>query len=183
MRIARVAMRAGASTALVHHYFSTREELLEQALLHSFEQASDERFAEDGAESGSALSGLALAIDECLPVPGRPERDWVLWVELWLRAAREPDLRPLAAKLYERYHEWMLGVIDAGVRSGEFTAPADVDSLADRAMAMLDGLGLRALLRDPDLDLERARALVAELFAAELAVDPKELLARRQRLG
>ncbi|HEY5334142.1 MAG TPA: TetR family transcriptional regulator, partial [Solirubrobacterales bacterium] len=39
VRIARVAMRAGASTALVHHYFSTREELLEQALLHSFEQA------------------------------------------------------------------------------------------------------------------------------------------------
>ena len=82
VRIARVAMRAGASTALVHHYFSTREELLEQALLHSFEQAGDERFAEDGAESGSALAALALAIDECLPVPGRPERDWVLWVEL-----------------------------------------------------------------------------------------------------
>ena len=77
----------------------------------------------------------------------------------------------------------MVGVIDAGVGSGEFSAPADVDSLADRAMAMLDGLGLRALLRDPDLDLDRARALVAELFGAELAIDPKELLARRQHLG
>lgn len=183
VRIARVAMRAGASTALVHHYFSTREELLEQALLHSFEQAGDERFAEDVAESGSALAGLALAIDECLPIPGRLERDSVLWVELWLRAAREPELRPLAAKLYERYHEWMVAVIDAGVQSGEFTAPADVDSLADRAIAMLDGLGLRALLRDPSLDLDRARALVAELFAAELGVDRDELLARRPRLG
>ena len=50
-------------------------------------------------------------------------------------------------------------------------------------MAMLDGLGLRALLRDPDLDLDRARALVADLFAAELAIDPKELLARRPALG
>ena len=46
VRIARVARRAGASTALVHHYFSTREELLEQALIHSFEQAGDERFGE-----------------------------------------------------------------------------------------------------------------------------------------
>jgi AcrR family transcriptional regulator len=34
VRIARVATRAGVSTALVHHYFSTREDLLEQALLH-----------------------------------------------------------------------------------------------------------------------------------------------------
>ncbi|HYQ12052.1 MAG TPA: helix-turn-helix domain-containing protein, partial [Solirubrobacterales bacterium] len=46
VRIARVAQRAGASTALVHHYFSTREELLEQALIHSFEEAGDERFRE-----------------------------------------------------------------------------------------------------------------------------------------
>src|SRR6201992_2916658 len=104
VRIARVAMRAGASTALVHHYFSTREELLEQALLHSFEQAPDVRSAA-GAESSDATAALAEAIEDCLPVPGRPERDWVLWVELWLRAAREPGLRPLAARLYARYHE------------------------------------------------------------------------------
>ena len=31
VRIARVANRARASTSLVHHYFSTREELLAQA--------------------------------------------------------------------------------------------------------------------------------------------------------
>jgi AcrR family transcriptional regulator len=177
VRIARVAMRARASTALVHHYFSTREELLEQALMHSFEQAGDERFAESGEDGDSATAGLALAIEECLPVPGRPERDWVLWVELWLRAAREPELRPLAAKLYERYREWMAGVIEAGVKSGEFEAPADIGDLADRAMALLDGLGLRALLRDPQMDLERARTLVADLFAAELGVDAGELLA------
>ena len=42
-------------------------------------------------------------------MPGRLERDWVLWVELWLRAAREPELRPLAAELYQRYREWLVG--------------------------------------------------------------------------
>src|SRR5262245_31784902 len=77
-RIARGAMKAGASTALVHHYFSTREELLEQALLHSFEQVGDERFAEADGE-GTATAALAEAIEECLPRPGRYERDWVLW--------------------------------------------------------------------------------------------------------
>ena len=89
VRIARVAQRAGASTALVHHYFSTREELLEQALLHSFELAGDERFAPGEDEGGTATAKLAAAIEECLPQEGRLERDWVLWVELWLRAARE----------------------------------------------------------------------------------------------
>src|SRR5689334_9140220 len=82
VRIARVAQRAGASTGLVHHYFSTREELLEQALIHSFERAGDERFGEEG-EGTSGAAGLAAAIRESLPAPGEQEREWVLWVELW----------------------------------------------------------------------------------------------------
>src|SRR3954470_20314981 len=62
VRIARVATRAGASTALVHHYFSTREELLEEALIHSFELAGEERFGEPTEEVPTATKGLARAI-------------------------------------------------------------------------------------------------------------------------
>jgi AcrR family transcriptional regulator len=175
VRIARVAMRAGASTALVHHYFSTREELLEQALLHSFEQAADDRFAE-GDDSSTATAALAEAIEDCLPVAGRLERDWVLWVELWLRAAREPDLRPLAATLYARYHEWLEDVLKRGIDSGEFTAPDDLPALTDRTMALLDGLGLRALLHDPTMDIDAARAQVADFVAPQLGLDPAALL-------
>src|SRR3954452_21127544 len=63
VRIARVAQRAGASSALVHHYFSTREELLEQALIHSFEQAGDERFQRraDGEETATPALARGLA--------------------------------------------------------------------------------------------------------------------------
>ena len=183
VRIARVAMRAGASTALVHHYFSTREQLLEQALLHSFEVVGEERFAEGDGEGGSATARLAAAIEECLPGSGRLERDWVLWVELWLRAARDPELRPFAGQLYERYRDWLSGVIQAGVQSGEFERPSDLDNLVDRAMALLDGTGVRALLRDPAMDLPRARRLVAELLGGELGVDPEELIAPSGLLG
>ncbi len=179
VRIARVAMRAGASTALVHHYFSTREELLEQALLHSFEQVGEERFPESGGRAPSATAALAGAIEECLPGPGRLERDWVLWVELWLRAAREPELRPLAARLYGRYHRWLEGLLRRGIDAGEFAAPADVPVLTDRTMALLDGLGLRALLRDPTMDLDAARAQVADFIATQLGIDPAALIAPR----
>ena len=44
-------------------------------------------------------------VEQCLPLPGEQERDWVLWVELWLRAVRHPELRPTAAKLYARMHD------------------------------------------------------------------------------
>jgi len=174
VRIARVANRARASTALVHHYFSTREELLAQALLQSFELAAGERFGAGPAAATSATEGLAIAIDECLPVSEEGEREWVLWVELWLRAAREPELRPVAGRMYESYREWVAKVIRRGVESGEFRE-VDPDEVADLAMALFDGLGVRALIRDPAMGLERARELAAERLGAELGVDPASL--------
>ena len=175
VRIARVATRAGASTALVHHYFSTREELLEQALIHSFEQAGDERFGEQVGNEETATQALARGIGECLPLPGGQEREWVLWVELWLRAVREPELRPVAARLYERYRRWMAALVQAGVKSGEFRSGIDVERVADVAMALLDGAGVRALIRDPEMGVDEARALVAERLAAELGIAPGAL--------
>lgn len=177
VRIARVAMRAGASTALVHHYFSTREELLEQALMHSFELAGDERFgpaSEPGERPRSATAALAQVIRECLPEPGAQEREWVLWVELWLRAVRDPALQPVAARLYGRYRDWIAEAIRAGVVSGEF-ADVDPERSADHAMAILDGIGLRALLRDPAMELPHARRLIAELIGSELGIEPDRL--------
>jgi AcrR family transcriptional regulator len=176
VRIARVAQRAGASTSLIHHYFSTREELLEQALIHSFEQAGDERFRSSPDAEETATEALARGIAQSLPFPGPQEREWVLWVELWLRAVREPDLRPVAARLYGRYRDWVAGLIRAGVESGEFRSDADPEALADIAMALLDGAGVRALIRDPAMEADSARALVAERLAAELGLEPGALL-------
>ena len=174
MRIARVATRARASTALVHHYFSTREELLAEALTHSFETAGSDRFAEV-PEGEDATHGLARALDTCLPLPGEQERDWTLWVELWLRAVRDESMRPLAADLYGRYHEWIAGAIDAGMKSGEFHSEREVDEIADLALAVIDGAGVRALIRDPALSVAEARELVGELLCDELGLEPGAL--------
>jgi AcrR family transcriptional regulator len=168
VRIARIAMDAGVSTALVHYHFATREALLAEALEHSFELAGDTRTVETAG--GPAVQRLRDMIEQCLPLPGVQERDWVLWVELWLRAVRHPELRPTAAKLYARMHDWFVEAIE----SGDF-APCDADRVADRTLALLDGLGLRALLGDPEMPIERAREEVWDALARELGVAPAAL--------
>jgi AcrR family transcriptional regulator len=177
VRIARVANRARVSTSLIHHYFSTREELLTDALMLAFDQAAEERFGADEPEIAkrSHTDALAVAIEQCLPEPGPNEREWVLWVELWLRAARDPELRPVAARLYDRYREWMEELIAAGAEAGEFRT-ADPGRVADLALGLFDGLGLRALLEDPGVDLSRARSLIADTLAAELEIEPAALI-------
>jgi BetI-type transcriptional repressor, C-terminal len=97
-------------------------------------------------------------------------------VELWLRAVREPELRPVAGRMYESYREWIARVIRRGMESGEFRE-VDPDEVADLAMALFDGLGVRALIRDPAMSLERARQVAADRLGAELGVDPAALAA------
>ena len=163
VRIARIAMDAGVSTALVHYHFATREALLAEALEHSFEHAGNTRTAETAGEP-PAVQGLHDMVEQCLPLPGDLERDWVLWVELWLRAVRHPELRPTAAKLYARMHDWFVEAIEAG------GFDCDADRVADRTLALLDGLGVRALLGDPDMPVERVRQEVWDALARELGV-------------
>jgi AcrR family transcriptional regulator len=160
VRIARIAMDARVSTALVHYHFATREALLAEALEHSYETAGD--VPEVG---GDPVTRLKAMIDQCLPLPGELERDWVLWVELWLRAVRHPELRPTAAKLYARMNEWFRTAIE----QGDF-GDVDAGPIADRTLALIDGLGLRALLGDPGMPLERARAEVWHALAGDLGL-------------
>jgi AcrR family transcriptional regulator len=167
VRIARIAMDAGVSTGLVHYHFATREALLAEALEHSFALAGDVRIHDAGHAPGARR--LRAMVEQCLPLPGAQEREWVLWVELWLRAVRHPELRPTAAQLYARMHEWLHEAIEDGVRTGEFAA-CDAGAVTDRALALIDGLGVRALLGDPAMPLERARDEVWGALARDVGV-------------
>ena len=171
VRIARIAMDAGVSTSLVHYHFATREALLEQALEYSFELAGDVRIGDSEGDAPDHTHRLAAMVDQSLPYPGDLERDWILWVELWLRAVRHPQLRPTAQRLYRRMHVWFSQAIEAGIDAGEFSADADPARTADRVLAMCDGFGVRALLTE--LALDRAREDVWSYLARELGVDPR----------
>ena len=170
VRVARIARAAGVSTALVHYHFETREALLGEALRHSYARAGAARTAlraGAGTSSGQVLAGM---IEHCLPLPGQLERDWVLWVELWLRAVRHPGLQDVAHELYARLHEWFAGAISEGVARGEFHTD-DVDAATDLLLAAIDGAGVRVLAGDPALPLDRARALLLALASRELGAE------------
>jgi AcrR family transcriptional regulator len=171
MRIARVATQAGVSTSLVHYHFETREALLAEALEYSYELAGDVRIGEGEGEASGHLERLAGMIDQFLPYPGHLEKDWILWVELWLRTVRHTELRPTAVSLYARMREWLVEAIEAGIEDGAFSPDADPVRVADRLMALSDGFGVRVLIGD--LDIDHARREVWAGLAHELGL-PEE---------
>jgi AcrR family transcriptional regulator len=150
LRIARVAMEARVSPSLVHYHFETREALLAEAIEYSYEHAGEARIGEGEDE-------LTEAIDQFLPHPGQLERDWILWVELWLRTIRHPELRPTARRLYDRMRSWLAERIDAD----------EPERVADRLMALAEGYGVRVLIGA--MDIEDARR---EIRAALTDTEP-----------
>jgi AcrR family transcriptional regulator len=168
VRIARVARIASVSTALVHYHFDTRELLLAEALEASFEVAGEVRLSTKYG-SGPVVERLRRKVEESLPYPGRRLSEWGLWVELWLRAVREPALRETATEVYRRLHRSMRDLIVEGADAGEYTVE-DPDGVADRTLALIDGFGLRALLGDPAVPVERAAEQVWRALARELGV-------------
>jgi AcrR family transcriptional regulator len=170
VRIARIAMEARVSSALVHYHFETRDALLAEALDYSYHRAGEARIAtEEELPTASHAQRLQSMIDGCLPTTPALTEDWVLWVELWLRAARYPDLRPIAEDLYARLHAWFRDEIAAGVEDGEFDR-CDPDEVADRTMALIDGYGIRSLIGDGAIPLERAQRAVTGSLARDLGL-------------
>ena len=175
-RIAQIANAAGVSTALVHYHFRTREVLLAETLDYAFDLAAAVRLrpAGDNGGRGSAAHRLADVIEQSLPTTDPGRREWQLWAELWLGAARDPSLRPIAAQMYARYRTWIATAVAEGMAAGEF-ARVDPGETADLAMALIDGLGLRVLLRDPSMSLEKARERIGAILARELQLSAGQL--------
>ncbi len=179
VRIARIATEARVSPALVHYHFATRDALLAEALDYSYGHAGEARIATgDTLPRTTHAARLQTMIEACLPATVSLRQDWVLWVELWLRAARNAELRPVAEELYARLHAWFAREIADGVKAGEFER-CDPDEVADRALALIDGYGIRTLIGDPAIPLERARRSVSAALARELGLGGEQLSASR----
>src|ERR1700691_1998468 len=91
VRIARIAMDAGVSSSLVHYHFDTSEELLAQALDYSYERAGTNRTEIEQIPDATHAQRLAAVVDQCIPTTPELQQDWLLWIELWLRAGARPE--------------------------------------------------------------------------------------------
>jgi AcrR family transcriptional regulator len=163
-----VADRAGTSPALVIYYFGKKDTLLAEAL--SF---AEERFY---AQTADAVAGLPSARDRlvelvrCSCSVGEAEDDfdeWVLWLDLWARAPRDRDVARDREALDRRWRDTIAEIVRAGQAAGEF-AELDVGAFALRLAALIDGLAVLVVLRDPEVSRDRMFDLCIEVCAREL---------------
>jgi DNA-binding transcriptional regulator YbjK len=156
-----VAREAGVPLAATTYYFSSKEELLGEALATMVEDEIT-RLGRRAAEMGEALSSprdSAAALAEVL----LPDADAALALlakyEVYLEAARRPELREPAA-------HWQDALADLAAMTLAAGGARDPERLAPVIIAGIDGIIIHELSRGiaGDGDVARLRCKLEQLF-------------------
>ena len=169
-RISDVAERAGTSAPGVLYWFPTKDELLAEALTFSDDRFYD-RLTDDLATRATATDRLTRLV-ELWPAEGDGET--VLWMELWVRALRDPKLAKTRERLDRRWRDAIADVIRDGQATGEFGGD-DADDLALRLGAVMDGFAIQLALGDPAVTTEVVRRHCLDLAMRGVAHDEGKL--------
>jgi AcrR family transcriptional regulator len=172
-RIADVAREAGTSTGTVHYHFETKEEVLLAAL--RWANARPYGAIDDALRDEDDLARLARLLEFAVPYPGQPREEYVLLIELWSRILHEPGLRPDGEDLSARWRGYFFDIVHRGTQNGAFRPVADPDVVAERLIALVDGLSFKAVLGYRWMQPERMRTLVYDFAADQLGLRAEEL--------
>lgn len=169
-RIADIAARAGTSAALLIYYFGSKDRLLADALAFSEEQFYAQTARELSAIPTAAgrLSRLVELSCSVGAAPGTFLDEWVLWLDMWARAPRDPDVARDRQEMDRRWRSAIAEIVAHGQRSGEFDRDVDVDEFAVRMAALIDGLAIQVVLGDPNVTPVRMFDLCMRAASGEL---------------
>lgn len=152
-RIEDVAKRAGTSAPTILYYFDSKDRLFEEAVDQS-DRDFYERIANGQMRHTSASERLVHLIEETSLGPGGLN-DYTLWMELWVRARRDPTVRSNYFRLNCRERSLIAEIVRSGQADGEFSRDVDPDDFALALSALMDGLGVQVTLGQPDVTPER----------------------------
>jgi len=166
LRMASVAEEAGVSKALVHYYFSTRQDLLRSAFGFSesrLDAIVDEELG--GLETALARLERALLISVDTGTPFSEQR--ALWNEVWSSLRSDDELRPLVERWYRTWVGRMTRLLKEGQADGSVPASVDAESAGTRLAATADGID--SMLYLGLVDRDTAQTLLLASLRRELA--------------
>ncbi|WP_326837295.1 TetR/AcrR family transcriptional regulator [Amycolatopsis rhabdoformis] len=168
VRVSDIAHYCGTSTATVHYHFPSKEATL-HAALEFYARRFRERLDDEFGHASSAREKLRRLIDVQLPLNPDDVDEWSVWIQFWNQAMLEPGLRPAQRRIYSSWRALVVELLHE-CRSEGLAAGADIEALADRFTAMVDGLAIQILAGSTDLTPDRMRTLLRQAFEPHLTL-------------
>lgn len=170
-RYSDVATASGVPVTTLQHAFGS----LKAMLLESVQKSAASEIAVlrelSHDTSDSPWERLQEFIRGAVHPPDEPD-SWLLWLELWRLAGRDPEIGADAGVIYAHWYDYVEELVVAGVDAGEFTGPF-VQSPRDAAVTvvgLIDGLAIGLVIRADGPDYHRLLDLA--LSAARQLLQP-----------
>ena len=166
-----VAEQMGTSSGLIHHYFTSMDDLLAAAFDRAASQDLDVT-SDAMARGRDAVERLSTFFATYV----RAEQDWAfqLWLDAWAEASRRPALQSTSRRLNVAWQQLLARTIREGVAEGTM-ACAEPEAAAWRILCLLDGLALQAVAHRDAIDRRAVIGWSVAHAEAELALAPGSL--------
>ena len=178
-RVSDIARAAGLSTAIIHYYFSTKDDVLFAAMKWQNERETIRRAA-IVASDASATVKLVRFLEESMPPSGFAREEALIRFDLWGKAMRDATYRDVLRPLREEWRRHIGTLIEEGVAHGEFHLFVPLAQTLEEFTAVLDGYSLQYMLGYRWMSAERLWELLSEYAAHHLGV-PRERFTQARR--
>ena len=171
-RVADVAKKLSVSNSLIHYHFASKEELLAAAFEHyAHKDLLDMQRDIDSAPTNVAK--LWRLIESYVP-EGSDDVEWMIWIDAWGEALRNPKMRPISQELDAQSIAVFEKTLRAGNESGEFHCVHPRES-ATRISGLIDGLAVQYAAHEGVLKRKEFIRLMRQLAAAETGLSPDDI--------
>jgi AcrR family transcriptional regulator len=153
-----IAKEAGYSNGVLTHYFTDKDDILLSAL-----QISHRGIVERLKDKLSGHTGLAALRELLLDnVPLDDERVQETWLEVgfWSRSLTSPALLAVQREEAGELRYLVRSLLNNAAETGEITTDEDLDDVAERLLALVDGLSVHRLLYPDRATPQRLERLV-----------------------
>ncbi|WP_418908986.1 TetR family transcriptional regulator C-terminal domain-containing protein [Glutamicibacter endophyticus] len=143
VRIVDIAAEAGVSSATVHYYFPTKQDLHTAAMAYSVKLAYDRQVAwlSDVSDPAERLTRL---LELQSPDGHTAEMEWSIWLQTWNKITVDGRRNPAYLESYARWVATVRSTIEDGQRQGLFRA-GDAEAMATELTSLVDGYGIKVL--------------------------------------
>jgi AcrR family transcriptional regulator len=160
LRTRAVAERMGVNIATLHYYFTTKEDLIRAVVDYMHE-----RFAamHDPQTVHNPDQPLAEFRNDLADVTYKWETEpdlYLVMVELFLRAQRDPRIRAIMCELEAHWHAYIRGYMALGIAQGVFRRDLDPDVAATGLRIFIKGAILEIMMRGQAFPAQRLHAEV-----------------------
>ncbi len=156
LRFTDVSAATGVPVSSLQYAFGTREALVREVLragvadeLRRLREAVDDEV--DPWRRIETFIRLGISIDD-----GNRREGWLLWMEYWRAAFRDPELREESGAVTRGWRTLVRRAIDDGVSANQFSINGSSDETAASLVALVDGLSLQVLVGDSRMRSARA---------------------------